>query len=75
MGYYDLLPRRQHVLDQLQQAGVDAADAELALGVMASVVQEWADYYDTQWEVNGERQEAGARDALRELVSVFEGGA
>lgn len=73
MAHYDLLPQHEDLLADLTDEGpLTREQATEALQTIAHAAHLWRDYYSDQYEIIGEQQELGARDALDSFAKLLD---
>ena len=67
MAHYDLLPQHEDLLADLTDEGPLTREQTIA-----HAARLWRDYYSDQYEIIGEQQELGARDALDSFAKLLD---
>lgn len=67
MGYYELLPTPDDLSEELAKAGLTAAQRKEALDAVAYFLGEHSDYYKSEFQRVGEKEDRGSHDTLSKL--------
>jgi hypothetical protein len=71
MGYRELLPQADVVANRLKEAGLTPDQQQAAFESFAYLLDEYADYYQNEYERVGEKEDRGAQQALFEMAEMI----
>lgn len=71
MAYRDLLPGADSLAVDFSDAGLTKEQQQRVFDSTAHFLNEYAEYYQNEYERVGEKGDKGAQEALTEIVDMF----
>jgi hypothetical protein len=71
MGHFELLPEPGTITEAMRDAGMTPDQQQAVLETMAYVLNEHAEYHDSEYQKIGEKTDKGAAEALTFFADAF----